>query len=269
MKTLKLDHQLAQKVLAGQATSTWRVNDDKDLHVNDEVALVDKVDPTNPATWQTIGIAKINSIIEKRIGEMAQADMEQGEAFPGLDGILKIFRGYYGPQVGAETPVKIIRFSFEKGAPQQQSFDVRLAGKEPKQAKLYADGGSRGNPGPSASGYVLLDMNDKIIVENGLFLGVTTNNQAEYQALKIGLEEALKRGITFLEVYMDSLLVINQMKGVFKVKNRDLLAINMGAKQLASQLKKVTFTHVPRELNKLADAMVNEVLDAQEAQKNK
>lgn len=264
MKTLKLDHELAQKVLAETITSTWRVNDDKDLHVNDEVALVDKVEPTDPASWQTIGVAKINSITEKRIGEMSQTDMEKGETFPGLEEVLKRFRGFYGPQVGPETPVKIIRFSFSKDS-HQQAFDIKGAGKEPKQAKLYADGGSRGNPGPSASGYVLLDMNDKIIVENGLFLGVTTNNQAEYQALKIGLEEALKRGITILDVYMDSLLVVNQMKGTFKVKNQDLLAINMGAKQLASQFKKVTFTHVPRELNKLADAMVNEILDAQEA----
>jgi ribonuclease HI len=129
-------------------------------------------------------------------------------------------------------------------------------------AKLYADGGSRGNPGPSASGYVLLDMNDKIIVENGLYLGVTTNNQAEYTALKIGLEEALKRGIQVLSVYLDSMLVVNQMKGIFKIKNHDLLAIHLSVKEHAQHFKKITYTHVPRELNKLADAMVNQVLDA-------
>ena len=129
--------------------------------------------------------------------------------------------------------------------------------------KLYSDGGSRGNPGPSASGYVLIDDNDKVIVKSGVYLGVTTNNQAEYQSLKFGLEEAQKLGAREVDVFMDSLLVINQMKGIFKVKNRDLWPIYEAIKELAKQFKKVTFTHVPREFNKLADAEVNETLDAE------
>jgi ribonuclease HI/pterin-4a-carbinolamine dehydratase len=132
-----------------------------------------------------------------------------------------------------------------------------------KEIKLYADGGSRGNPGPSASGYVLLDMNDTIIFKSGVYLGITTNNQAEYQALKFGLEEAKKLGVREVNVYMDSLLVINQMKGIFKVKNRDLWPIHEAIKELAKQFKKVVYTHVPRELNKLADAEVNTTLDAE------
>ncbi len=132
-----------------------------------------------------------------------------------------------------------------------------------KQIKLYADGGSRGNPGPSASGYVLLDMEDQVLFEAGVYLGITTNNQAEYQALKFGLEQALKFGVQEVSVFMDSLLVINQMKGLFKVKNRDLWPIHEAIKETAKQFKKVTYTHVPRELNKLADAEVNKTLDAQ------
>ena len=132
-----------------------------------------------------------------------------------------------------------------------------------KQIKLYADGGSRGNPGPSASGFVLMDMNDSIIFKSGVYLGITTNNQAEYQALKYGLEEAEKLGAREVDVYLDSLLVINQMKGIFKVKNRDLWPIYEAIKEIVSRFKKVRFTHVPRELNKLADAEVNEVLDAE------
>jgi len=127
--------------------------------------------------------------------------------------------------------------------------------------KLYADGGSRGNPGHSASGYVLLDENDKVILKSGVYLGITTNNQAEYQALKYALEEANKLGVREVDVYMDSLLVINQMKGIFKVKNRDLWPIHEAIKDLVTHFKKVSFTHVPRELNKLADAEVNETLD--------
>lgn len=132
-----------------------------------------------------------------------------------------------------------------------------------KEIKLFADGGSRGNPGPSASGYVLLDMSDNIIFKSGVYLGITTNNQAEYQALKFGLEEAKKMGVHEVAVYMDSLLVVNQMKGIFKVKNRDLWPIHESIKSLATQFKKVTYTHVPRELNKLADAEVNTTLDAE------
>lgn len=132
-----------------------------------------------------------------------------------------------------------------------------------KMVKLYADGGSRGNPGPSASGFVLLDEQDAVIKKSGIYLGITTNNQAEYQSLKLGLEEAHKLGAREVNVYMDSLLVINQLKGTFKVKNRDLWPIYEAIKELAKQFKKVTYTHVPRQFNKLADAEVNDTLDAE------
>lgn len=132
-----------------------------------------------------------------------------------------------------------------------------------KRVKLYTDGGSRGNPGPSASGFVLLDEDDTVIMRSGVYLGITTNNQAEYQSLKLGLEQARKLGVREVEVFMDSLLVINQMKGVFKVKNRDLWPIHEAIKELVKSFKQVTFTHVPRELNKLADTEVNQILDAE------
>ncbi len=133
----------------------------------------------------------------------------------------------------------------------------------PKQIKMFADGGSRGNPGPSASGYVLMDMDNSVLAEKGTYLGITTNNQAEYQAVKFGLEDALKHGAREVAVYLDSLLVVNQMKGVFKIKNRDLWPIHVAITDIIKQFKKVSFTHVPRELNKLADAEVNKILDAQ------
>lgn len=127
--------------------------------------------------------------------------------------------------------------------------------------KLYADGGSRGNPGPSSSGFVLMDIEDKILEDKGVYLGITTNNQAEYTALKLGLESARARQVKEVDVYMDSLLVVNQMKGIFKVRNRDLWPIHSAIVDLAKQFKKVSYTHVPRELNKLADAAVNRALD--------
>lgn len=131
--------------------------------------------------------------------------------------------------------------------------------------QLYADGGSRGNPGPSASGFVLLDMNGKTLHKEGVYLGITTNNQAEYQALKLGLERALGMfGVRKIHVYMDSLLVINQMKKIFKVRNRDLWPVHDAIQQMLVSFEKVSFDHVPRELNKLADAEVNKCLDAEQ-----
>ncbi|MGH7241588.1 MAG: 4a-hydroxytetrahydrobiopterin dehydratase [Candidatus Saccharimonadales bacterium] len=127
--------------------------------------------------------------------------------------------------------------------------------------KIFADGGSRGNPGQSASGFVVLDMEDSVLVDKGVYLGVTTNNVAEYTALKLALEECLRMGASEVDVYMDSLLVVNQMKGIFKVKNRDLWPIHDAIKELLQNFKHVDFSHVPRELNKLADAAVNRALD--------
>lgn len=130
------------------------------------------------------------------------------------------------------------------------------------EVQLYADGGSRGNPGPSASGYILMDMSDKVVLRAGEYLGITTNNQAEYQALKLGLEAALHHyQAREVHVYMDSMLVVNQMKHIFKVKNRDLWPIHDAIAAMLPKFEKVTFDHVPRELNKLADAEVNKALD--------
>ncbi len=250
--------------MTGKLHATWRLNDDKDLHVHDQVMLVDKVDPNIPSSWKSIGVAQIKTILEKPLGDITQADMTDGRKFVSTDELIKVFRDYYGPHVDEQVPVKIIQFTF---SPVNDVTKESGATPTLKHAKLFADGGSRGNPGPSAAGFVLLDDTDKVLVENGLYLGVTTNNQAEYHALKIGLEEAKKQGINSLDVYMDSMLVVNQMKGSFKVKNQDLVAINKNLKELAGQFAQVTFTHIPRELNKVADSMVNEILDASGAPK--
>lgn len=134
-------------------------------------------------------------------------------------------------------------------------------GAHPDEVKVFTDGGSRGNPGPSASGYVVMDMEDNVLAEKGVYLGVTTNNVAEYTALKLALEECRRLGVKEIQAYLDSLLVVNQMKGVFKIKNRDLWPIHDAIRKLAAGFDKVEFSHVPREFNKLADAKVNEALD--------
>lgn len=127
----------------------------------------------------------------------------------------------------------------------------------------FTDGGSRGNPGPSAAGFVLLDTGGTVIREGGTYLGITTNNVAEYQAVYLALEEAVGLGVTEVNFQLDSQLVVNQMNGVYRVKNAELQAIHDRIKELARTFEKVTYTHVRREYNQLADGMVNKILDAE------
>ncbi len=259
MKKLKLDHELAMLVLKGEKTSTWRIFDDKDLSVNDRVMLIDKVDLEKPQTWKNIGVATIKRVVQKRLGDIEDVDFDGHESFASREEVLATYQKYYGSDVSWETPVKILDFDFVAG--EVEDSDLMHYDK----VIVYADGGSRGNPGPSASGYIVMDEQQNVLVDKGVYLGITTNNQAEYQALKFALEEAHAMQAKEVSVYMDSMLVVNQMKGIFKVKNRDLWPIHDAITQLVSRFQKVQFTQVPRELNKLADAAVNRVLD--EAQK--
>lgn len=261
MKRIQLDHGLAQMVLSGEKTSTWRLYDSDDMTVNDGVVIIDKVNPEQPQTWKAIGTGRINKIIEKRMGDIQDADYDGHEHHGSPEARLAFYRAVYGDRVTWDTPVKMIHFSFEPSVPggtAQPDAAPPLLGEH---VTLYADGGSRGNPGPSACGYVLIDDNGTVLVDKGVYLGITTNNQAEYQGLRSGLQEAKRMGAREVSVRLDSLLVVNQMKGVFKVKNRDLWPIHESAKELVKQFRKVTFTHVPRELNKLADAAANRAMD--------
>ena len=132
-------------------------------------------------------------------------------------------------------------------------------------AILYSDGGSRGNPGPSASGFVVMNSGGEVISEGGAYLGITTNNVAEYQAVYLGLERAQELGAKSVDFRMDSLLVVNQMNGLWKIKHPDLAIIHHRIKELAAQFEKVTFSHVRREYNTLADGVVNKILDQHQA----
>jgi ribonuclease HI len=261
MKQLKFNHSFAELIRQGKKTATFRMYDDKDLAVDDRVELLDKVDPDRPATWRPIGIARVDSIVEKRLLAINDTDLRECEQYASRDDMFKAYQRYYGDQVTIEMPVKVIRFSILNTNDSSASTDDRITTKD-KEFILYADGGSRGNPGPSASGYVVIESTGGVLVKRGIYLGITTNNQAEYTALKLGLEELQKMNIKKVHVYMDSLLVVNQMLGIFKVKNRDLWPIHDAAKKLVENFDQVTFTHVPRSMNKLADAAVNEALDA-------
>ena len=127
---------------------------------------------------------------------------------------------------------------------------------------VYSDGGSRGNPGPSASGFVIMNQSEDVIHEGGMYLGITTNNQAEYHGVRLGLEKALAMGARVVDCRIDSMLVVNQLNGVYVIKNRELWPIHERIKELMTNFEKVTFTHIKREFNQLADGMVNKILNA-------
>jgi ribonuclease HI len=126
---------------------------------------------------------------------------------------------------------------------------------------LFADGGSRGNPGPAASAAVLFDGAGAIVEEIGAYLGVATNNVAEWTALVLGLEAAANRGVRHLAVRLDSELVVKQLRGEYRVKHIDLQPLHRRAVALLRHFDDVDIRHVPRKQNALADRLVNRVLD--------
>ena len=129
-------------------------------------------------------------------------------------------------------------------------------------ARLSTDGGSRGNPGPAAYGYVLEAEDGTVLAAHGERIGVATNNVAEYSGLIAGLERALELGIDELEVVSDSELLVKQMTGEYRVKKETLQELSSKASRLARRLGKVSYTAVRREHNELADQLVNDALDS-------
>lgn len=132
---------------------------------------------------------------------------------------------------------------------------------------VYSDGGSRGNPGPSAYA-IVVTRDGKTVHEHAEFLGVHTNNYAEYRGLIAGISKALELGADEVEFVMDSQLVIRQMTGQYRVKSPDMLALHEDAKNLASMIPKVTFTNVRRSerLIPRADALLNAEMDRHSGQ---
>jgi ribonuclease HI len=130
-------------------------------------------------------------------------------------------------------------------------------------ARLSTDGGSRGNPGPAAYGYVLETDDGTVLAAHGEAIGVATNNVAEYRAVVEGLRKAVEVGVDELEVVSDSELIVHQMRGEWKIKNEALKELWGEAQELADGLGKVRYTAVRREHNELADRLVNEALDAE------
>jgi ribonuclease HI len=125
----------------------------------------------------------------------------------------------------------------------------------------YTDGGSRGNPGPAGYGVVIVDDQDTVIAEINGALARTTNNVAEYEGLLAALRYAIEHGYAALRIRSDSLLLVQQMKGVYRVKHPGLQPLHQEATRLVSQLDRVVFEHVPRHLNARADTLANRAMD--------
>lgn len=129
-------------------------------------------------------------------------------------------------------------------------------------ARLYTDGGARGNPGPAAYAYVLEAEDGTMLASHGETIGIATNNVAEYSGLIEGLRKALELQVPEVEVVSDSELMVKQMRGEYRVKNEALRGLSLEAAALARRLQRVDYRHVRRAHNELADRLVNEALDA-------
>jgi len=129
-------------------------------------------------------------------------------------------------------------------------------------ARLFTDGGARGNPGPAAYGFVLEAEDGTVLAAEGRAIGTATNNVAEYNGLVAGLQKALELHVPVVEVVSDSELMVKQMRGEYRVKNEALRGLFIEANALARRLEAVEYRHVKRAHNELADRLVNEALDA-------
>ena len=129
-------------------------------------------------------------------------------------------------------------------------------------ARLFTDGGARGNPGPAAFAYVLEAEDGTVLAAHGETIGVATNNVAEYRGLVAGLEKAVELAVPDVEVVSDSELMVKQMRGEYRIKNEALRGLSTEATTLARRLERVEYRHVRRAHNELADSLVNDALDA-------
>lgn len=129
---------------------------------------------------------------------------------------------------------------------------------------VYSDGGARGNPGPAAAAFVILNSNSEVVKASSRFLGVRTNNQAEYEALILALESAVALGAEEVVCHLDSEVVTKHLTGEYRVKNAQLLKLWTKVRELRASFKTVSFVHVPRTnvFIQKADALVNGALDA-------
>lgn len=130
-------------------------------------------------------------------------------------------------------------------------------------ATMFADGGSRGNPGPSACAFQILDSQSQLIHEESFYLGIQTNNYAEYMGLIKGIEKARDLKLDQLHIFLDSELVVKQVHQIYRVKHPALKLLHAQVLQILPSFKVWTLEHIRREKNKVVDRLLNLCLDQQ------
>lgn len=158
----------------------------------------------------------------------------------------------------------------ESGEEVEKLFDMvqsLLARRHNERVVIYTDGAARGNPGPAGAGVVIETCSGKNLALISEFLGEMTNNMAEYQALLLGMRKAVELGVTSVVVRSDSELMVQQMRGVYRVKNRNLLELHKACTSLVSHFEEFAIEHVERRTNTRADALANNAIDAVKRQK--
>lgn len=126
---------------------------------------------------------------------------------------------------------------------------------------IFTDGGARGNPGPAGIGAIAKDEEGKAVFEISEYIGETTNNQAEYKAVLAAIEKAKEVDAVELDFFLDSELAVKQLNREYKVKNEGLAPLFVRIYNATMNFKRVTFKHVPRDMNKEADALANKAMD--------
>lgn len=155
-----------------------------------------------------------------------------------------------------ETSVSVIEIEEEK------TTSSRTVSRETANSiTINVDGASRGNPGPSGIGYIIHDNTGKIVEQGGEFIGFATSRVAEYLAMRKGIDRAIELGYSNVRFISDSLMVVNQLSGIFSIKNQDILPIYKDIQSKLSNFEAVTFSHVARSENTIADSEANLAID--------
>ena len=163
-----------------------------------------------------------------------------------------------------EATMMVLQITSTKGVevkPKLRQIGGEQVAPESDAATVYTDGASRGNPGPSGIGYYIIGTDGRELKRGGEFLGMSNSRLAEYYGLKEGIEQAIELGLKRVSFISDNLMMVNQMNGVYKVKNQDLMQVYMDVLELLKKLESYSFTHVPRSQNTEADSEANRVID--------
>ena len=141
--------------------------------------------------------------------------------------------------------------------------NTRISSRETANSvSIYVDGASRGNPGPAGVGYYVIGVDGKVIERGGKFIGFATSRVAEYYAMKNGVELAVQMGLRSVHFFSDSLMVVNQLNGIFSIKNPDIIPIYTAILKLLDSFDSVSFTHISRIENLVADSEANQAINS-------